>query len=653
MLVAVVAVGALLRVWGLWFGLPHAQARPDESVAIGHGIRIAQGDLNPHFFDWPSLHLYVLAAIYTVSALLHRLAGLADDVRTFAHYAIPGRAYVAVAGTLTILALYRLARQVAGPAQALAAALFLAVAPLHVRDSHFAMTDVTMTLLVTVSLWLLLDGSRRIEAAADRSPARRIADGLGTFALAGVVGGLAASTKYNAAAVLAAAGFAQVWVVRHVASRWRLVVWAPLASFVACFAVGFVAATPYAVLDFANFRTGVLFTMTHLSQGHGPNLGRGWSRHLRFSLPYGLGVPLFVAGLGGAIAAARYNRRSVSILAAFVVASYASVGGGYTVFARYTMPLIPLLCLSAALLVDSLAARVAARFAWRPGLVLAVATALVTLPSLASSVQMVALLARTDSRVLAARWLTQHLPRDATLHETGREYVRLEIESPRLHSWYFDPQTGHFVGATPDMLPQWLVIHESPVLEYTSVPPPIARLVRDRYRLVKTFTATTSGSRPADYDQQDAFFLPLRNFGSVLRPGTNISVYMRRDSPGGGGGLSTRSMGIQVGHEAMTDRRERLTAAAVMPARATAARGHSPGRRPTPASPSMKTRDRNVRLRDPRATLCGRPLADGLAPRAASVRLPSLEQKTLRTVAPGPQRRSNEHHDIDDYLDPD
>ena len=443
-LVTAVAVGALLRVWGLWFGLPHVQARPDESVAIAHGLLIARGDLNPHFFNWPSLHLYVLAVIYTLAAPVYRLMGLSGDALTFAHYAIPARAYVAVAGTLTILALYRLGRQVAGPPVAVAAALFLAVAPLHVRDSHFAVTDVTMTLLVTVSLWLLLEGSRRIEAASDPAPAHRILDGLGTFALAGLVGGLATSTKYNAATVLAAAGFAQVWLWRHAASRRRLAVWAPLASYVACFVAGFVAATPYAVLDFAQFRTDLLFETTHLSQGHGLNLGRGWSRHLWFSLPYGLGVPLFVAGLGGMAVAATYSRRSAFILAAFVAAYYASVGSGYTVFARYILPLIPLLCLSAALLVEWLAARVAARFGWRPGRILAVATVLVMLPSLVNSVHIVSLLTRTDSRVLAARWLTGYLPRDATLYETGREYVSLAIESERLHRWYLDPAHGPF-----------------------------------------------------------------------------------------------------------------------------------------------------------------------------------------------------------------
>jgi len=30
---------------GLWFGLPHAQARPDEVEAVSYALRVAQGDL--------------------------------------------------------------------------------------------------------------------------------------------------------------------------------------------------------------------------------------------------------------------------------------------------------------------------------------------------------------------------------------------------------------------------------------------------------------------------------------------------------------------------------------------------------------------------------------------------------------------------------
>ena len=104
-----------------------------------------------------------------------------------------------MAGTLTIPALYCLARQVAGPAVALLAAMFLAVAPLHVRDSHFAMADVTMTLLVTVSLWLLFEGGRRLEDARSSKGVRRFPRGSGTFALAGLVGGLAGREEAGSA----------------------------------------------------------------------------------------------------------------------------------------------------------------------------------------------------------------------------------------------------------------------------------------------------------------------------------------------------------------------------------------------------------------------------------------------------------------------
>ena len=108
----------------------------------------------------------MLAGIYAASAFIQRLTdSAAGPLLRFPQHALLGRAQVAVAGTLTIPALYCLARQVAGPAVALLAAMFLAVDPLHVRDSHFAMADVTMTLLVAVSLWLLLEGGRRLEDA--------------------------------------------------------------------------------------------------------------------------------------------------------------------------------------------------------------------------------------------------------------------------------------------------------------------------------------------------------------------------------------------------------------------------------------------------------------------------------------------------------
>ncbi len=55
-----------------------------------------------------------------------------------------------IAGSLTIVVLFRLARVVTDDVTAAIAAFFLAVVPLHVRESHFAMTDTLMTLLATL-----------------------------------------------------------------------------------------------------------------------------------------------------------------------------------------------------------------------------------------------------------------------------------------------------------------------------------------------------------------------------------------------------------------------------------------------------------------------------------------------------------------------
>jgi hypothetical protein len=85
--------------------------------------------------------------------------------------------------------------------------------------------------------------------------------------------------------------------------RWRSLV--PGASFAAAFAVGMVAATPYAVLDFPAFAVDFIYDLTHLSAGHAMPLGRGWYAHATRSLPYGCGALLLVVALAGLVIAAR------------------------------------------------------------------------------------------------------------------------------------------------------------------------------------------------------------------------------------------------------------------------------------------------------------------------------------------------------------
>src|SRR5262249_60561078 len=102
---------------------------------------------------------------------------------------------------------YRPARPLLDEASALVAAFFVAVAFLHVRDSHFGMLDVPMTCLAVAALLPL---SRALE---DPTQIR-------SWITGGVFVGLAASTKYNAG-VLVAVGLVVV-LISSTASRERI-----------------------------------------------------------------------------------------------------------------------------------------------------------------------------------------------------------------------------------------------------------------------------------------------------------------------------------------------------------------------------------------------------------------------------------------------
>ena len=519
---AIVLAGAILRFFPLWFGLPYPHARPDEATTIGRAAGMLAGDLNPHFFNWPSLTFYIVGALFQVASWIRIIVGLDPDLTTTQYWLI-GRGAVAVAGTLTVAMLFRLARRMAGVETGLIAAAFLAVAVLHVRDSHFATTDIIMTLLVVTSLTMLLravDFRLRLGTEGGRSTRRFIA--------AGLAAGLATSTKYSAAAVIASMAAAQLIVFTRPADRpWSWRAWMPSVAFIVALVAGFIYGTPYAMLDYRTFAADVSFEFSHLSGGVAVDLGRGWSYHLTRSLPYGAGLGIFVAAVIGVVPFVRHYRRHALILGAFAAGLYASLGSGQTVFFRYVMPLIPFVCLSAAVAVHHVATSAARR--WRSGstIVLVALLLLTAGPALANSVWLDVLLARTDSRVLAARWLIPRLQPHESLYDSGGDYARLDLPEDAVQHWTYDPRGNDF-GDPAGRVADWLVLHESPLTTYADPLPALRQLARDKYEHVYTVRATKVGSHSAIYDMQDAFFLPIAGFRGVERPGPTVLIYRRR-----------------------------------------------------------------------------------------------------------------------------
>ena len=147
----------LLRVIGLQYGLP-AVYNPDEVAIMARALSFAQGTLNPHNFLYPTLLLLravrvggrsISACVWLtgrVAIARGAAAAATSPIRPGSTSRVARSAWSC--GTATVAVVYRSGARSGGPRTALAAALFLAVAPLAVRDSHYVKHDVPATLAI-------------------------------------------------------------------------------------------------------------------------------------------------------------------------------------------------------------------------------------------------------------------------------------------------------------------------------------------------------------------------------------------------------------------------------------------------------------------------------------------------------------------------
>lgn len=517
--VLLVALG--LRVWGIGFGLPYANARPDETSVAGPAVTFLSGDLEPPHFIYPTFFMYALSGVYAGYYEITRpwapyktLNEFAESRRqNLAPFLLISRSISVVMGVLTVLWLYLLAARTAGRSTALLASAFLAVAFLPVRESHFGVTDASMTGLVVLAVYQIVKW--------------RESGTLSLAARAGLAGGFAMSTKYNGLGV--AVPFAVAAADRLiVARRDRAAVASVLASgliFTALFAAVFCAGTFYMFIQPERFWHDVAAQSRTFAAGHGLWLPRGWLYHATVTLPAALGWPVYVAGVGGMIWFLVRDVRRAVVLFAFPIAYYVVAGSGRTVFARYMLPDLPFLCLGAGYACAQLAAWVTPkRAAWGRRAAVASLGVLMALPTAANAVRVDRLLSRTDNRVVVANALEAIVPGDATIYHSGGAFGKIQFPaSPKLREVGFNEDTGQFDGGA---LPDWILIQRSPLPVYSEVPSQMPKLLSEQYRLVHTFPV--GDDRPRTYDPQDAFFLPLTGFQGLDRPGPSFELYQRR-----------------------------------------------------------------------------------------------------------------------------
>ena len=428
-LVAVVAVLALavgLRVIALRWGLPDEthlfSYHPDEYHSLRGMLSLAAGDPNPHFFNYGSLYLYLVAA---ACVLRHPGYVLADDLwaaggpglpAALRDWTLDARMVTVALGTLTVLVMYMLARRIWGHRAGLIAALTLAVMPLHVVHSHYATVDVPMTFFITLTLLLSV---RALEEPSWRN-----------FAWAGAAAGLAASVKYSGIVCLVAP--ATVWVMLLARTRRRktatakangtavggegtprherMMAWLVPIVLVVAAVVAFAVTSPFTFLDWDNAWRDIRFEMQHMRLGDDPwALSAepcGWLFHLK-QLAFGGGWLFLFAGVLG-VDPGKIEWKLVPLLV-FGVVLFAVIGNASVRYARYEVALAPVIAVAAAWVGAS--GHLGRRRRVVPGVIVAVGIA----AALVTSVVYLHGMATAQPRARALAAIEAYVPPDAML----------------------------------------------------------------------------------------------------------------------------------------------------------------------------------------------------------------------------------------------
>ncbi len=366
LLALILAIAAALRLsWVTWDG--GLWLHPDERQIyfVANGLRCpealsqafeASSPLNPHFFAYGSLPIYLVRVI----ALL--LAPFWPVLRDPGNLHLVGRPLAALFDVGTVALTYRLAMSLrkanpapgkeredatVRPATGLFAAALLSLAVLPIQASHFYTSDVLVTFLVMLSLNL---ASNLVQGG-----------GRGRQAALGVAVGLALATKLSAAPLLFVIPVA-CWLHSPQATpQPRLEGPKSLLLVLATVAITFLLVEPYAAIDLRTFLADTL----RESQIAWGRLDVPYTRQFAATLPYlysiwqtalwGVGLPLGLLGWAGLAAGLihwlRQGDWADTLLLAWAGPYLAITGALHARPLRYMLPLVPALCILGAWLV--------------------------------------------------------------------------------------------------------------------------------------------------------------------------------------------------------------------------------------------------------------------------------------------------------------
>jgi len=400
--------------------------------------------LNPHFFAYGSLPLYLL------KAAAHLLALRQPEMSDFEHIRLVGRAISGLFDTVLILLVFLLGKRLYNRRVGLLAATFVAFTVLHIQLSHFYTVDTLLTFFIALAMLWAVDVMRK--------------GCLRASALLGVCTGLALATKVSvlplALTVVAA------WLLWLARGRWpascvgegtggrgskgtdeasikpsRAITGIVLAGVLALMV--FLLGEPYAVIDWDNFIKRVIdesnmvrgiadlpYTRQYINTP-------AYLYQIWHTSAWGLGIPLGIVAFGGLVwgtVHAALHRRNEELLLLSWTLVYFLINGSFLVkFLRYMLPIVPFLCILGAAGLFSLGDWLAQRRNRLAAAFWPVIAVLVLLPTVFYAIAFVnGVYGQRHPWLQISEWMYRHLPADAVIateHWDDRLPVGMRIDN--------------------------------------------------------------------------------------------------------------------------------------------------------------------------------------------------------------------------------
>ena len=528
-LVAIVTLGAVLRLWGINFGLPFTY-HVDEPTYVSAALNLGAGrigrQLNPPVL--PNI-LFIEYATYYV---IERIFGNISSAVEFEHlyrvdpsvFFLLGRLTSALMGILNIVIIYLVGQKASNQKTGLLAALFLSLSFLHVRDSHFAVPDVMMTLLVSTSVLLCL--------LATKDANRKLVYWAAFFC------GLTIASKWSAWPVIIPLGYAFIllYTKNYAALPMNRLVYFAAGSAI-WLLIGFFLPAFQLVLTPGSY---IAYALTELRSGASGGFGvwqidtaPGYIFYLN-TLWVGMGGILLLFGIAGILRRVWTiftSRNEIGILLLlFPLVYYGLMGATHHYFARYALPLIPFLVLFASEAVVASIAVLESRLIKTGWIVFSILVIAASAQPILNSVRFDFLMTQVDTRTIAKIWIEENIPAgskiamDWPIHVPPLSADKYDITiigktglADRSIEYYYRERFEYLIASS--------YIYDIPLVtkELDENHKTFYKLLASEAKLIKDFNPASEPDKvPFDFDE---IYGPFVSLWQRERPGPSLQIY--------------------------------------------------------------------------------------------------------------------------------